>query len=145
MQDVLRLYAFSALLQILIFIPFAVRAPHFGSSARSIITRVLDAFLHAAPPGLPAVMLFCGGFARGRLAKQGIHLVFPDKLGRAAGTTVVAFDKTGTLTGTVVRPLPILALLTAIQSAHLLFHTFDSGPLYSPPLGGGAHRHFALV
>ena len=106
LQDVLRLYAFSALLQLLIFIPYAARAAHFHQSARSIAIRILDAFLHAAPPGLPAVMLFCGGANRGRLAKQGINLVFPEKLGLAAGTTVVAFDKTGTLTGTVVSISP---------------------------------------
>ena len=85
--------------------PYIVRAAHFHQTVGQGISRLLDAFLHAAPPGLPAVMLFCGGNGRGRLAKQGINLVFPEKLGLAACTTVVAFDKTGTLTGTAVSAL----------------------------------------
>ena len=58
--------------------------------------------VHAAPPGVPAVMLFCGGTSRGWLDQRGVELLSPDALKISGETEVVAFDKTGTLTGSVV-------------------------------------------
>ncbi len=69
LQDVFKLYAFSLVLQVLIFIPYAIKAMHFKQSTCDTVLRVLDALVHAAPPGIPAVMLFCGGFSKGALLK----------------------------------------------------------------------------
>ncbi len=103
MQDILRLYAFSLLLQLVIMIPYVIKAHHFAQSTGQIVRKVLDMLVHAAPPAVPAVMVLCGLSVTLRLRRQGINLMFPEVLMSAGGTEVVCFDKTGTLTGAVVR------------------------------------------
>lgn len=101
-QDVLKLYAFALCLNLIILIPYAVKASHFHQSATDVLLRLADLLVHAAPPGLPAIMLFCGASGKFRLARKGINLVFPEVLKLSAQTTVACFDKTGTLTGSTV-------------------------------------------
>jgi len=103
MQDILRLYAFSLLLQLVIMIPYIIRAHHFAQSTGQIVQKVLDMLVHAAPPAIPAVMVLCGLSVTLRLRRQGINLMFQEVLMSAGGTEVVCFDKTGTLTGAAVR------------------------------------------
>ncbi len=102
MQDLFKLYAFSLILQLLIFVPYAIKAMHFGQSNHSIALRVLDLLVQAAPPGIVTVMLFCGLGSSVRMRKQGIKLVFPEVLQLVACADVCCFDKTGTLTGSAV-------------------------------------------
>ena len=103
MQDVFKLYAFALALNAVIFIPYAVRAAHFHQTAADVVLRVLDTIVHSAPPGLPAIMLFCGVSSKVRLKHKGINLVFIGILKTGADTMVACFDKTGTLTGSLVR------------------------------------------
>lgn len=102
LQDVLRLYAFSTLLQLLLLIPYLLKVRHFGQSPTAAVHKALDLLVHAAPPALPATMLLCGLATSFRLKKQGMRLLFMEVLKLAADTEVVCFDKTGTLTGSVV-------------------------------------------
>ena len=101
-QDVMRLYFFSLILQLLILIPYMIRAHRFAQTPRQIAHRVLDMLVQAAPPAIPALMLICGFAVTVRLSKQGIKLMFPEVLKCAAATEVICFDKTGTLTGSMV-------------------------------------------
>ena len=98
----MRLYAFSFFMQLLLLIPYLIRARHFGQSTKQAVHKALDLLVHAAPPAIPAVMLSCGFAVTIRLTKQDIRLMFPEVLKLAADTEVVCFDKTGTLTGSVV-------------------------------------------
>ena len=107
MQDLFKLYAFTLLVQACLLIPYAVRAQHFLQTGQDVLFRILDAVVRAAPPGLPAVILFCGSYSRIRLSKQHVELVFPEKLKLGADTSIVCFDKTGTLTGSTVGVLPL--------------------------------------
>lgn len=104
LQDVLCLYAFSLLLQLLLLIPYLIKARHFGQSPTQVVHKALDLLVHAAPPAIPAVMLLCGFAVTIRLRKQGMNLMFPEVLKVAADMELVCFDKTGTLTGSVVSP-----------------------------------------
>ena len=100
----MQLYAFSLFLQLLLLIPYLIKARHFGQTSKEAVHKALDLLVHAAPPAIPAVMLLCGFAVAIRLVKQDIRLMFPEVLKLAADTEVVCFDKTGTLTGSVVSP-----------------------------------------
>ena len=102
MQDVMRLYAFSLFLQLLILVPYVIKARHFTQSPRQITLKVLDTLVHAAPPAIPGLMLMCGFAVIVRLKRLGVDLMFPEVLKCAAALEVICFDKTGTLTGSVV-------------------------------------------
>lgn len=102
MQDVFRLYAFALVIQVCIFIVYITLGRPFKPSSGTLIRRLLDMGVHAAPPGLPACWLVAGAASRRRLAKQGIKLVFPEVLQKGACADIVCFDKTGTLTGSMV-------------------------------------------
>ena len=102
MQDIFKLYGFTMLVQAVILIPYAANAHHFHQTAKQIAIRIGDALVRSAPPGLPAVMLFCGFFSKFRLSKQDVEVTFPERLKLGADTSVVCFDKTGTLTGSTV-------------------------------------------
>ena len=102
LQDALRLYLFAFVLQLLILIPYMIKAPHHHQTAKDVILRLLDTVSLAAPPGLPVLMLIVGLVARSRLKKDGLLLMFPEVLKRGAAVDVVCFDKTGTLTDSAV-------------------------------------------
>ena len=115
MQDIFKLYGFTMLVQAVILIPYAANAHHFHQTAKQIAIRIGDALVRSAPPGLPAVMLFCGFFSKFRLSKQDVEVTFPERLKLGADTSVVCFDKTGTLTGSVVSA----CLQLDVQCQHL--------------------------
>lgn len=117
LQDCARLYGLALVAQLVIFIAYAIRAAHFKPPMGAIVRRVLDMIVHAAPPGVPAVMLFCGGSSRGWLEQKGVELLTPDALKISGETEVAAFDKTGTLTGSLVsmQGLPCPSLLTLVM------------------------------
>lgn len=102
LQDVIRLYKFALVLQLLVLVPYLIRARYYHESARNVIHKVLDTLVSSAPPPVPAIMLLCGFAAIVRLRKHGITLLYPEVLKLGASCQVVAFDKTGTLTGTTV-------------------------------------------
>ncbi len=52
--------------------PYAVKAMHFRHTPCSVALRLLDKLVHAAPLGLPTVMLVCGGGSEARMDKQSI-------------------------------------------------------------------------
>lgn len=115
MQDVMKLYIFALILEIAIFIPYCLKASQFQQSVGDMLLHLADALVHAAPPGLPAIMLFCGFFSVVRLAKKGTQVVFPQILREGSQTTVACFDKTGTLTGSVVgSPVCLPACLSGL-------------------------------
>ena len=101
-QDCFRLYRRSLIIQLLIFIAYALSIPRFKPSAGAIAQRVLDIGLHAAPVGVPVIMIFCSIAARGWLKPKSIEELRPGTLKIVGETEVVAFDKTGTLTGSLV-------------------------------------------
>lgn len=107
----MRLYAFSLFLQLLLFIPYLLKAHHFGQTSKQAIHKTLDTLVHAAPPAIPAGMLTCGFAIAIRLRELDITLMFPEVLKLAADTEVVCFDKTGTLTGSTVSALLYLSLV----------------------------------
>lgn len=138
-QNIFRLYTFSLVVQLLIYIPYVVRAVQFSQSASSIALRMLDCVARATPPGAPAAMLFGGGFSRGRLKAHGIDLVFPSALGTAAATSIVCFDKTGTLTGSVVIPFTLFTLLVKAAFADQCCGRMQNQKQSSSFLTGSTH------
>ena len=101
-QDCFRLYIRSFIIQLLIFIAYALNIPRFKPSAGAIAKRVLDIGLHAAPVGVPVIMIFCSIAAREWLKPKSIEELRPGTFKIVGETEVVAFDKTGTLTGSLV-------------------------------------------
>ncbi len=101
-QDCFRLYLRALIVQLLIFIAYAVSIPRFKPPASAIAKRVLDIGLHAAPVGVPVIMVFCSIAAREWLKPKSIEELRPGTFKIVGETEVVAFDKTGTLTGSLV-------------------------------------------
>lgn len=109
----LKLYLFALTLQVILFIPYAVRAAHFHESGRGVVYRLLDCILQAAPPGLPALRMLIASVNIIRLDLKGIKMTFPESLRLVSVATVACFDKTGTLTGSTVSTLTLPACLRA--------------------------------
>lgn len=103
LQDVVRLYKFALVLQLLLLIPYCIKARHFQQSAGDVIRKVLDTLVLAASPALPAVWLLVALGAMARLKKQTINMLYVDILKLGATVNVVAMDKTGTFTESTVR------------------------------------------
>ncbi len=101
-QDCFRLYIRSFITQLLIFIAYALNIPRFKPSAGAIAKRILDIGLHAAPVGVPVIMIFCSIAAQEWLKPKSIEELRPGTFKIVGETEVVAFDKTGTLTGSLV-------------------------------------------
>lgn len=113
LQDLLKFYSFAFLLQLCIFMLYVGKANKHPASARSIVTRVVNVFIAAAPPGAPTVIVAALTCCIVHLNRsQGLVILVPEKVKTIANVEVVCFDKTGTLTGSLVSPcLAILPLL----------------------------------
>ena len=94
---------FALVLQLLLLIPYCIKARHFQQSAGDVIRKLLDTLVLAASPALPAVWLLVALGAMARLKKQSISMLYVDILKLGATVNVVAMDKTGTLTESTVR------------------------------------------
>ena len=104
LQDCLRLYAYGLVCQLFLLTAYLTcfQRLHRHTAAGDVVKRCFEVILHAAPPGVPAVLMFSGGSKRGALQAQGTTMHAPDLLKAVGETTLVAFDKTGTLTGSAV-------------------------------------------
>ncbi len=101
-QDVVRLYCFALIIQLLLLVPYLLKAHERAQSAHQVILRLCDTLTFAAPPGLPSLLMLVGFVARRRSRKDGLQLMYPEILKRGAACDVVCFDKTGTLTHSAV-------------------------------------------
>ena len=101
-QDVVRLYCFALMIQLLLLVPYLLKAHERSQSAHEVILKLCDTLTFAAPPGLPSLLMLVGFVARRRSKKDGLQLMFPEILKRGAACDVVCFDKTGTLTHSAV-------------------------------------------
>lgn len=106
LQDCIRLYLFAFVAQLLLMMTYLLmfRLRHTHTPAGDVIKRGFETIIHAAPPAVPAVMIFSGGSNIGRLQAEGTAMNTPDLLKPLGETDVIAMDKTGTLTGSAVRP-----------------------------------------
>ena len=117
LQDTFALYAFALCLQVLIHIPYFVKASAFQHTPADVAFKLLDILLLAAPVGAPTILLLIIGIGYMRLARERINLLFPEALKVGALTDVVCFDKTGTLTHTAVSHLQLaVCLLMSVPS-----------------------------
>ena len=98
-----RLYAFALCLQLLIHIPYFIKAATFKQTGSQVVLRLLDILTYAAPVGTPTVFLLIGRIGYTRMAKQNMDLKFPEVMQLGGMADVVCFDKTGTLTHSAVR------------------------------------------
>lgn len=107
------MYSFALVIQLALFAVYLAtyRFQHPHTPAGDVVKRMCEIFIHAAPPGIVAVMLFCGASNRGRLQRQGITMHAVDCLKSVGEVEICVLDKTGTLTGSVVRSdgPPVLA------------------------------------
>ncbi len=101
-QDVVRLYCFALIIQLLLLVPYLIKAHERAQSAHEVILKLCDTLTFAAPPGLPSLLMLVGFVARRRSKKDGLQLMYPEILKRGAACDVVCFDKTGTLTHSAV-------------------------------------------
>lgn len=108
LQDLLKFYFFAFLLQLCIFMLYVSKANKHPASlkdtARSIVTRVVDVFIAAAPTGAPTVIVAALTYCILHLKSEGLVILLPEKIKTIADVEVVCFDKTGTLTGSLVSP-----------------------------------------
>ena len=86
-----RLYAFAFFLQLLIHIPYFIKAATTGSQ---VVHRLLDILTYAAPVGTPTILILIGRLSEARLAKQNMDLKFPEAMQLGGMADVVCFDKT---------------------------------------------------
>lgn len=111
-QDLWRFYAFSLVIQLILFLVGVAMQSNTGNQAPTdAARRFFDTISAAAPIGGPTVVAFANMACVHKLKKQGIDVLSPAKLRVAAAVNVVCFDKTGTLTGSVVSGLPAAHLL----------------------------------
>lgn len=126
LQDVLRLYLFALVMQLLIHLPYVIVARSHHQTAEPVLHRLASIVVYAAPPGVPTVMAMSGLIARGRLAKDGVTLMFPECLRQGADLDLVALDKTGTLThrnvSALAAELPCPCLLSSQDLGHAVLH-----------------------
>ncbi|KYR01086.1 P-type ATPase [Tieghemostelium lacteum] len=69
-----------------------------GEEGKTIALRALDLITIVIPPALPMAMSVGTGFALGRLKKQQVFCISPNRLNMGGKIQVFCFDKTGTLT-----------------------------------------------
>ena len=103
LQDMFRLYAFAFFLQLLIHIPYFIKAATFNQTSSQVVHRLLDILTYAAPVGTPTIFIIIGRVAYVRMAKDKLDLKFAQAMQLGGMADVVCFDKTGTLTHAVVR------------------------------------------
>lgn len=108
MQDTFRLYAFALCIQLLIHVPYFLKATTFKQTPGDVVFKLADILLLAAPVGVPTVMLLIGRVGYRRLARENIALMFPEALKVGALADIVCFDKTGILTHSVVGHFQLL-------------------------------------
>ena len=128
-QDLLQFYSFAFLLQLCIFMLFVSKANKHPptQTARSVVTRVIDVFIAAAPTGAPTVVVAALTYCIVHLDRsQGLVVLLPEKIKTIADVEVVCFDKTGTLTGSLVSPC--LSVLPLTRS----FYPCPFCPLFCP-------------
>jgi len=85
-QDVVRLYCFALIIQLLLLVPYLLKAHERAQSAHEVILKLCDTLTFAAPPGLPSLLMLVGFVARGRSKKDGLQLMYPEILKRGAAT-----------------------------------------------------------
>ena len=108
MQDTFRLYAFALCIQLLIHVPYLLKATTFKQTPGDVVFKLADILLLAAPVGVPTVMLLTGRVVYRRLARENIAWMFPEALKVGALADIVCFDKTGILTHSVVGHFQLL-------------------------------------
>ena len=96
------MYAFALCLQLLIHIPYFVKAAAFKQTGAEVVRKLLDILTYAAPVGTPTIFMMIGRIGEVRLARGNMRLKFPDAMQLGGMADVVCFDKTGTLTHSVV-------------------------------------------
>ena len=120
LQDLLKFYFFAFLLQLCVFMLFVSKANMHPHTARSVVTRVVDIFIAAAPTGAPTVVVAALTYCIVHLNRsQGLVVLLPEKIKTIADVEVVCFDKTGTLTGS--RVSPCLSLHPLVRPPFYLF------------------------
>ncbi|KAL0027251.1 hypothetical protein WJX77_006828 [Trebouxia sp. C0004] len=123
LADVFHLYAFALCLQILIHIPYFIKAATFRHTTLDVVQKILDTCCYAAPIGVPTIMLMAGQIGHHRLARHKIALMFAESLKLGALADVVCFDKTGTLTHSATQLAGVLPVhkreFQAIQQSAL--------------------------
>lgn len=97
-----RLYAFALCLQLLIHIPYFVKAAAFKQSSGEVVRKLVDMLMYAAPVGTPTIFMMIARIGEVRLARSNMDLRFPDAMQLGGMADIVCFDKTGTLTQSVV-------------------------------------------
>lgn len=110
LQDMFRLYAFAFFLQLLIHIPYFIKAASFKQTGRQVMHKLLIIFTYAAPIGTPTILMLIGRIGSIRMATANLDLKIPEAMQLGCMTDVVCFDKTGTLTHSAVRRLHICML-----------------------------------
>ncbi|RMD41460.1 hypothetical protein DV735_g3675, partial [Chaetothyriales sp. CBS 134920] len=97
-RDSFRYIAVMACIALVGFIASFVTFIRLGLAWHLIIVRALDLITIVVPPALPATLTIGTNFALGRLRKDQIFCISPQRVNVAGKLDVVCFDKTGTLT-----------------------------------------------
>ena len=98
MQDVLKFFLLSGLVQLTIYLVLVPTFVRSHLSAKSALLQLMVSVLNTAEPLLPASVVFIRVMAFVRLKKQHILVSDQQKMMIAGHLDVVLFDKTGTLT-----------------------------------------------
>ena len=102
LQDLTSFCSFVLVLQLVIFMLYAVRAAQHPVSTAPVIKHVADTLIASFPTGIPTVVIFSLFRCTSVLQRREMVVLNTGKIKTAAAVQIVALDKTGTLTGNLV-------------------------------------------
>lgn len=102
-----------------------------GIKWHTIVIRALDLVTIVVPPALPATMSIGTSFAIGRLRKNGIFCISPNRVNIAGKINLACFDKTGTLTEEGLDVLGVRSVDRSSSHFSEVYEDADSIPMAS--------------
>lgn len=102
-----------------------------GIKWHTIVIRAFDLVTIVVPPALPATMSIGTSFAIGRLRKNGIFCISPNRVNIAGKINLACFDKTGTLTEEGLDVLGVRSVDRAGNQFSEVYEDVDRVPMAS--------------
>ena len=104
LQDLYSFCSFVLVLQLAVFMLYAVRAAQYPVSTAPVIKHVADTLIASFPTGIPTVVVFSLFRCVNALKRHEVSVLDSGKIKTAAVVQIITLDKTGTLTGNLVTP-----------------------------------------
>ena len=102
LQDLYSFCGFVMVLQLAMFMAYALRVAQYPHSTASVVKHAADVVISAVPTGIPTVIIFSMYRCGLTLMSRGMAVLQTSMINVAADVDTAVFDKTGTLTDSVV-------------------------------------------